>query len=235
MLLLLRHRGEIRWRNTIRYSLAIFDLDGTLLDTLPDIATAANEVLDNMGLPTHPPEDYSGFIGSGVVVLFERALPEIQRSPQTIRECAARFVDSYKRHWNQRTKPYDQIPELLDALLAAGYKLAILSNKPDPFTKMCVAEYFSAIPFSPVFGQREGIGRKPDPQAVYEINKLSGVPAAQLIFVGHTTVDVKTAKNAGICAAGATWGYWPREELVLSGADFLVDHPLELLSLLTVV
>ncbi|HJN67401.1 MAG TPA: HAD family hydrolase [Pirellulales bacterium] len=215
----------------MNYRSIIFDLDGTLLDTLPDIVVAVNEVLENMGVPTHPQESIREFIGSGVTVLFERAIPKTMCEPPIVQQCVSQFFKTYSQHWNRHTKQFAHIPELLDRLREADCKLAVLSNKPDTFTKQCVAEYFSPHLLCPVFGQRDGIACKPDPQALHEIMEYSRIPSGQTMFVGDTVIDIQTAKNAGICSVGVGWGYRPREELLLAGPDHFIERPLDLLPL----
>lgn len=217
----------------MKFRSVIFDLDGTLLDTLPDIAAAANEVLIDLDLPVHSTEDYRTFIGLGVNVLFEQAIPEAVRNGQLVKECASRFFETYERQWNQRTRPYEDIVELLNELQAADCRLAVLSNKPDSFAKKCIARYFSRYPFFPIFGQREDVGRKPNPQAVWEIVELFDGCLDETLLLGDTAVDIQTAKNAGVFAVGATWGYRPRDELIVAGANVLIDRPLDLIPLLT--
>ena len=215
----------------MNYRSIVFDLDGTLLDTLPDIVVAVNEVLENMGMPTHPKESIREFIGSGVTILFERAVPKGMSNPPTVQHCVLQFFKTYNQHWNRHTRQFAQISELLDRLREADCKLAVLSNKPDQFTKKCVAEYFSPHLLYPVFGQRDGIARKPDPQALHDIMECSGIPCGQTMFVGDTVIDIQTAKNAGICSVGVGWGYRSREELLLAGPDHFIESPLDLLPL----
>ncbi len=215
----------------MNYRLIVFDLDGTLLDTLPDIVVAVNEVLDSMEMPSHSHDSIREFLGSGVTVLFERAIPAAICNPQTVQQCVLEFFKTYSQHWNRRTRPFAQISELLERLQEADCKLAVLSNKPDQFTKQCIAEYFLPDLLHPVFGQRDGIACKPDPQALHEIIESSGLPSRQTMFVGDTVIDIQTAKNAGICSVGVGWGYRPREELLLACPDHVIEHPLDLLPL----
>ena len=216
------------------YSVIIFDLDGTLLDTVDDIGSAANQVLKEMGYSSHPLSAYRQFVGSGVAVLFERALPKADVHPRVVAKCIARFERAYEACWNQATTPYQKIPQLLDELLELGYHLAVLSNKPDlHLQKNACLEYFApSINLIPVFGQRIGVARKPDPYAVREIMKYHGVSAKQTLFVGDSEIDIQTAQNAGIFSVGVAWGYRSAESLVAQGVDLLIDHPSDLLSFL---
>src|ERR671921_816593 len=151
------------------YDAVLFDLDGTLLDTLADIAQAANEALAGAGLPGHPPEAYRRFIGDGVAMLFRRALPPERVEEGLVERCVATFRDAYGRCWDARTRPYAGIPELLDVLAGRGLALAVLSNKPDDFTRRCAEAYLGRWPLRAVLGQREGVPRKPDPAGALEV------------------------------------------------------------------
>ncbi len=214
------------------YSLLIFDLDGTLLDTVADIGRAANQVLQDLGYPSHSLPAYREFVGSGVAVLFNKALPYKDPEQRLIAECLERFDQAYETCWNNASAPYAQVPELLDQLLELNYHLAILSNKPHAFTEKCVSTYFSPYRFRPVYGQRPSVARKPDPQAVREIMQFHQVPAQQTLFVGDSEIDIQTAQNAEIFSVGVAWGYRSPELLVAEGADLLIEQPSELLSFL---
>ena len=217
----------------MQYSTVIFDLDGTLLDTVEDIGHAANQVLLDMGYPPHPLSAFRQFVGSGVAVLFERAVPQDVVHQNVINQCMLRFSKVYEVCWNQSTLPYPGIPVLLERLLELDCRIAVLSNKPDRFTKKCVKEYFSDYHIGPIFGQRSGVARKPDPQSVWEIIKYHGVSVEQTIFVGDSEIDMQTAQNAGIFSVGVTWGYGRPASLVAQGANLLIDHPEDLLSFIT--
>jgi phosphoglycolate phosphatase len=210
----------------------LFDLDGTLLDTLEDIAAAANEVLGRHGLPAHPPGAYRRFIGDGVAMLFRRALAPEHAEPEQVARCVEDFRDAYSRSWNVRTRPYDGIPELLDALTSRGLVLALLSNKPDDFTRLCASAYLARWPFRAVLGQREGTPRKPDPAAALEIAHRLGIPVGQFLYVGDSAVDMETARRAGMRPVGVSWGFRPAEELWAAGAEAAIAHPAELLGIL---
>ena len=212
----------------MHHALLIFDLDGTLLDTVDDIGTAANHVLRELGYPSHPLSAYREFVGSGVAVLFQRALPDENPEQSVIDECLVRFEHAYDACWDKASAPYQKIPELLDRLLELNYRLAILSNKPDPFTKKCATHGFH-----PIFGQRPTVARKPDPQAVREIMKYHNVSAEQTLFIGDSEIDVQTAQNAGIFSIGVAWGYRNSELLLAQGVDLLIEQPSDLLSFLS--
>ena len=212
------------------FSLAIFDLDGTLLDTVGDIGSAANRVLIEAGYPPHPLTAYRQFVGSGVAVLFERALPKESANPYVIDNCISRFEREYETCWNRDTVPYDGIGDLLDHFLSLGLRLAVLSNKPDSFAKKCVREYFTDYRFEPILGQRPDVPRKPDPTAVREIMQYHQVGAEQVFFVGDSEIDIQTAQNAGVFSIGVSWGYRPASALVDMGVDLLAEEPGDLLS-----
>lgn len=216
----------------MRFSAVLFDLDGTLLDTLADIAHSANRVLADLGFPTHDIDAYRQFVGEGLIVLFRKALPAEVDADEVMPRCADGFRKAYGHEWNVRTRPYDGIPELLDTLAARSIQMAILSNKPDAFTKRCVGEYLPEYPFQMVLGQRDGIPRKPDPAGAMEIVDAMGLRAEQFLYLGDSSIDMKTAAAAGMYAVGALWGFRSLEELQQSGAQAVVSHPANLLELL---
>jgi len=208
----------------------VFDLDGTLLDTLDDLADSANHVLGQRGLPTHPVDEFRNFIGEGVGMLIRQMLPDDRRDEQTMAEILAAYRAEYGRRWNAKTRPYDGVAELLDALAARGVKMAVLSNKPDEFTQKCVAGLLGSWEFDPVLGHRDGTPRKPDPAGALQIARHWGLPPAEILYVGDTATDVQTAVAAGMCAVGVMWGFRP-SELESSGAEALIERPGELLDL----
>jgi len=216
----------------------LFDLDGTLLDTLEDIGRSANEVLEGLKLPGHPMDAYRRFIGDGVANLFRRAIVEgsardgDEIDPGLIARCVEGFRESYGRGWNVATRPYPGIPELLDVLSARTLGLAVLSNKPDAFTRQCVDAYLARWPFSVVFGEREGVPRKPDPAGALEVADRLGVPPEAVLYVGDSSVDMETACRAGMLPVGVAWGFRSPEELRAHGALHIIETPLELLGLL---
>ena len=209
-----------------------FDLDGTLLDTLQDIADAANTVLQEHGCPPHPADAYRLMIGDGVNVLFQRALPPDRRDPELIEQCVQGFRQAYARCWNVHTKPFPGIPELLDALTQRGLKLAVLSNKPHRHTRDCVAAFLGHWSFETVLGQRDDVPRKPDPAGAREAAAQMGLPPEQILYLGDTAVDMQTARAAGMLPVGALWGYRSAEELQQAGAETLIDEPQKLLDVL---
>lgn len=210
----------------------IFDLDGTLLDTLEDIANSMNTVLVKHGFPTHSVDDYRYLVGDGAAVLVSRVLPEEKRNDETIKNLLKEFRKEYSYNCNVTTKPYDGVHEMLDALTAHGIKLTILSNKPDDFTKLCVTEFLPNWNFDIVFGLREGIPRKPDPTGALQIAGHLNIPPAHILIVGDTSVDMKTAVAAGMFSVGVLWGFRSQEELLNNGAQALIQRPQEILTLL---
>jgi phosphoglycolate phosphatase len=210
----------------------LFDLDGTLLDTLEDIARSANEVLEGLGLPPHPIDAYRRFIGDGVGNLFQRAFPAGVEDAGLADRCEEGFRLVYGRGWNVASRPYPGIPELLDGLVSRGLGMAVLSNKPDLFTRQCVEEYLADWPFQAVIGNREGVPRKPDPGSALDIAGRLGVAPGQIAYLGDSSVDMTTARRAGMIPIGAAWGFRSVAELCSSGAIEVVAHPLELLALI---
>jgi phosphoglycolate phosphatase len=207
----------------------IFDLDGTLLDTLDDIANAANHVLAARGFPTHPNANYRTLIGEGVVKLMLRALPETHQDEATVQACVGAYAQEYGRTWDAQTKPYAGVPEMLDALVVRGLKLAVLSNKPDNFTQQCVGELLAGWAFDVILGASDKYPRKPDPASAIETAKRLGVPPVECLYVGDSGIDMQTARAAGMFAVGALWGFRGKEELVKAGAQLLIDKPSEIL------
>ena len=212
--------------------LIIFDLDGTLLDTLADLAHSTNYALEKNGFPPHPVAAYNDFVGNGINKLFERALPEGWKTKGNIANIRNTFLEYYEYHKMEYTRPYDGIPQLLDTLQERGVKMAVASNKYHPATENLVSQFFPAIAFSSVLGQREGIPVKPNPAVVYEILRTACVPAIETLYVGDSGVDMKTAFNSGVASAGVTWGFRSREELEAAGADYIVDAVADILHLI---
>ena len=216
----------------MKYEAILFDLDGTLIDTVDDIGDAANRVLSNRGFPIYPISTYYQFIGEGVKVLFTRALPQEERNEDLINTCLKEFVEDYRRNYDVKSQPYDGISEMLNALNVRGLKLAILSNKPDPLTKDCVTSILSNWDFDVVFGQRDSVPRKPNPQAALKIAKKLSISPSDFLYLGDTAIDMKTAVSAGMFPVGAAWGFRPLKELKENGARVVIDKPIQLLDLI---
>ncbi len=215
----------------MQYRAALFDLDGTLLDTLDDLADAANRVLAAEGMPVHEVEAYKKFVGDGLATLVERIVPGEQHNEETLRRVVDAFRQDYGAHWHEKSRPYAGVPEMLTGLRKRGLRLAVLSNKPHEFTKLCVRRMLGDFSFYPVLGQREGVPKKPDPAGALEAAALLDIPAREILYVGDTAVDMQTAAGAGMTAVGVLWGFREEEELTASGADYLVSHPEEILEL----
>lgn len=217
--------------STSNMKAVIFDLDGTLLDTLEDIADAVNAGLAANGFPPHSKETYRTFIGKGADNLVFRALPKEARDEATVKRCLAGFHEVYSRNWNKKTRPYPGIAQLLDALISRGIKLAVLSNKPQRFTSLCVTEQLSRWTFEAVLGASETLPLKPDPAGALEIARRLTIAPKDFIYIGDSAIDIKTARAAGMFAVGALWGFRGREELEQAGAQALIERPEQLLGL----
>jgi phosphoglycolate phosphatase len=215
------------------YKAILFDLDGTLLNTLEDLADAVNRVLDQRGFPMHPLDAYRYFVGDGSLLLVKRALPVSNRDDaELVASCLAAFLDEYGRNWMVKTRPYDGVATLLDALTERGLKMVVLSNKKDEITKKTVSLFLSKWRFDAVVGQREEVPTKPDPAGAIEIVKLLGIVPGEFVYVGDTAVDMKTAVAAGMLPVGALWGFRNRKELLEGGACALISRPVGLLEVL---
>lgn len=212
----------------------IFDLDGTLINTIDDLGQACNYALSACGFPTHKIEDYPRLVGNGINKLIERALPEEHRNEATVLRLREYFVPFYDQHNCDLTRPYDGIPELLQTLKAAGHTLAVASNKYQAATEKIVAHFFPNT-FDVVLGEREGIPRKPDPQIVWDIiHRLSPLASnlSPIYYIGDSLVDAATAKAAEVPFVACTWGFCTREQLESASPEYMVDHPLEILTLI---
>ena len=212
--------------------LVIFDLDGTLLNTIADLANSTNYALSQCGFPTHEPDEYNFFVGNGINKLFERALPEGERNEENIRLVRHNFLPHYDKFNHSLSSPYPGIPELLHTLQQKGIKLAVASNKYQEATSKLVDHYFPNISFVSVLGQREGIAAKPDPAVVYEILSIASVDKDETLYVGDSGVDMETIKNSGVYGAGVTWGFRPRKELEKFNSDYIVDKAEDILKLI---
>lgn len=208
----------------------IFDLDGTLLNTLGDLRAATNHALEVRGLPPHSMEEIRQFIGNGIRLLICRAMPE--GTPEAEIDAALDdFKAYYAAHIHDRTVPYDGIPQLLTALRKRGIKVAVLSNKIDSASQQLI-EYFFPGKTDVVFGEHVGVPRKPDPTSCRMVMQRLGVQPEQVLYVGDSGTDMQTAKNAGLYAVGVTWGFRSKEVLLEYGADILVHRPEQILQIL---
>ena len=216
----------------MKTKLVIFDLDGTLLNTIGDLAEAANRMRALRNLPPYDYETYCTFVGNGILRLVERALPEELRTAEYVQAARADFLAYYLAHIDLKTIPYEGIPALIAELHARGIRLAVASNKFQAGTEKLIRGLFPTIPFDPIFGQRPEVPLKPDPAVVEEILALTGIAREEVLYVGDSGVDIMTAKAASVRAVGVTWGFRSREELLEAGAENLIDKPEELLKYL---
>ncbi len=203
----------------------IFDLDGTLIDSLGDLAASCNAVLQARGLPAHPEEAYRYFVGDGVAKLIERMLPPEERTWDICNACRQAFDRYYQGHCLDKTKPYPGIVPLLDNLCAAGVKTAVLSNKPNAFVNQICRALFGNSRFDFVFGQRDGVPNKPDPAGIEQLMKLSGATPQETVMLGDSGMDMEAAKRAGVYGIGIAWGFRSADELKAAGASEIVQSP----------
>jgi phosphoglycolate phosphatase len=215
------------------YKAVLFDLDGTLLDTLDDLGDSMNAVLSARGYATHPITSYTEFVGDGVHTLVRRSLPAAASGNEAlVNELVPLMRAEYSLRWKAKTRPYDGIPELLDGLTHRGLRLAVLSNKPHQATLEVVAHFFPGWSFDATFGARPNVPIKPDAGAALEVSRKLGVPPEAFLYLGDTNTDMKTALSAGMFPVGVLWGFRTAEELRSAGAKVLVSAPRDVLSLL---
>lgn len=217
------------------YDAVIFDLDGTLLDTLADIGDAVNKALQDRGFPSHPIEKYREFIGDGSRLLVTRALPADQRTENIISECLEAYSEAYGRNFANATRIYDGIPKLMDELTRRHVRLSVLSNKQHDLTVKCVNHFLSNWHFDAVLGLRHSVPRKPDPTGALKIAAAIGVPCAKIAFLGDSGTDMETARAAGMLPVGVSWGMRSETELESSGAAVIIDHPVKALDILSTI
>jgi phosphoglycolate phosphatase len=216
----------------MKFQAVIFDLDGTLLDTLADIAASMNTVLEKFGFPAHPVDAYRYFTGGGMETLVKLSLPENHRDKLTVGKCLAADKKEYRKRWRNNTKPYPGIPELLDELEKLRLPKAVLSNKPDEFTRIMVKTLLSRWSFSSVCGEQPETPRKPDPSAALRIARRLKIPPQNFLYLGDSSTDMQTADSAGMYAVGVLWGFRTADELLANGAKTLLKTPLDVLPLI---
>lgn len=213
-------------------ALIFFDLDGTLADTIKDIANSVNRVIALYGFAPHSVDAYKLMVGDGFQTLIEKVIPaDAAQNSELVQEILARAVQEYAAHSLDATKPFDGALETLSLLSAHGIKLAVLSNKPQNLSSSIVGALFKDIPFVAVWGNLSDRPRKPNPAAALQICQLADVAPPNCAFVGDSSIDMKTAKAAGMTAVGALYGYRSKEELLDAGADFLIASPQDLIAL----
>lgn len=208
---------------------ALFDLDGTLLDTLEDLANATNRALASAAYPVHPVSAYRRFVGNGLRTLVSRALPAGEDASFALDELVRRTGENYARDWAETTRPYPHIPELLDTLRGKGIPLAVVTNKPHDWTLLMLDHYFPGQPFAFVQGATPRIPHKPDPAGALKAAHNLNVTPEEAAFLGDSNVDMHTARNAHMLALGAAWGFRGAEELREAGADHILEDPLDML------
>lgn len=212
-----------------KYDLIIFDMDGTILDTLEDLTDSLNVVLSENGLPERSLEEVRSFVGNGIRLLIERAVPETT-SADVINQVYRDFMEYYPLHCSDKTKAYEGIPELLSSLREEGYSTAVISNKADVAVQELCRQYFEDS-FDFAVGEREGIQKKPAPDSVFEVMKRLQIEPERTVYVGDSEVDVETAKNAQITCIAVNWGFRSEECLKAQGAEIIISEPKELLAL----
>ncbi|MFO8192502.1 MAG: HAD family hydrolase [Bacillota bacterium] len=221
-------KNYIKDGSILRYKAVIFDLDGTLLDTLEDLALSVNAVLRRFGFPEHDVEAYRYFAGDGIEMLVRRAFPQEEGEKSNFADLVKIVNEEYARRWPEHTKPYPGIPALLDFLEEQQIPMAIFSNKPHRFVRQTVETLLPDYKFFTVQGLEEGIPRKPDPTGALQIVEQMHLKPEEIVYVGDTNTDMRTAAAGGFYAAGVLWGFRSADELQKEGAQLLVREPLQL-------
>jgi phosphoglycolate phosphatase len=216
----------------MKYRAVLFDLDGTLLDSLQDIAGSVNSVLAGFGFPSHDAATYKLYVSNGIEEMLVRVLPEGQRDRATAAKVLERVGEEYSHRWAKNTRPYPGVPEMLDSLTDFGIKMAVLSNTPQVFAEMMVARLLPVWDFEFVVGAQAGVPKKPDPAAALCIARMMDIPPREFLYLGDSDVDMKTAAAAGMYPVGAVWGFRTAGELLSGGARALARQPGELLNYL---
>ncbi len=215
----------------MKYRALLSDLDGTLLNTLEDLADAVNAALARLALPQHEVETYKYFVGDGRRALALQALPEDRRGEATLDALIAHIGEEYEKRYMDHSHPYEGIPELLDTLTARGVRMAILSNKPHDYTQAMVSALLPDWSFEFVLGESPSTPRKPDPAGALHILKGMGIQPAECLYLGDSGVDMQTATAAGLYAVGVLWGFRTADELLSNGAKLLVEKPADIIPL----
>lgn len=213
--------------------LVIFDLDGTLLNTIDDLGNACNHALRILGFPTHGLASYPAMVGNGITRLIWRALPDDARDDRTVAEARRHFIEFYDQHCCDLTRPYPGIPELLDELTRRNVSLAVASNKYQDAVTRIISHYFPDAAFKAVFGNIDGVPTKPDPSVIFEILTACPTPKADTIMVGDSGIDIETARRACIDSVGVTWGFRPERDLRSHYADHIISDPDTLLDIIS--
>ena len=209
----------------------IFDLDGTLLDTLADLSSSVNRALATFGYPQFSYAEYKQKIGRGFRNLLEVSMPKEHRTDEKISAALQRFLEIYDQNYMNETVPYEGIPEVINLLADKGVKMGVNSNKRTDYTNNLIRKFFPDIGFVGVFGERAGVPKKPHPQSALEILELMGFAPNEVIYIGDSGTDIRTGKNAGMATAGVLWGFRTLDELKDNGADYILRTPREIISL----
>lgn len=209
----------------------LFDLDGTLVNSLYDLADSVNYALERFGYPVHETEKYKYFVGDGMPKLIERALPENARNDENIKTVLNCFMAYYREHYLDKTVAYDGIADTVTALLNKGIKAVVISNKADEMAKIVTTKLFGDM-FSAVYGKREGYPAKPDPTLTLEVIGDLGLKPKECAFIGDSGMDMAVAKNAGTLAIGVLWGFRKEDELISNGADFIASTPADIIKII---
>jgi phosphoglycolate phosphatase len=215
----------------MKFRALIADLDGTLLDSLQDVADSTNAALAKLGLPSHDTSAYRYFVGDGRKMMALRSLPEERRDDATLNALIEYINEEYSAHWMDTTRPFDGIPDMLDALTSRGVRLAVLSNKPHHYTTQMIARLLPQWPFEMVRGESPETPRKPDPLGALAIAAEMQVDPAECLYIGDSGIDMQTAATAGMYGVGVLWGFRPADEMVAHGARALVEHPMDIVRL----
>jgi phosphoglycolate phosphatase len=213
----------------MKFPAIIFDLDGTLLNTLDDIVFSMNAALTKLGASPHPAHDYRRFVGQGLDMLALLVLPENRRDEATVRQCVIAMREVYAGRWAHATRPYAGVSDMLSSLRQAGVRCAVCSNKAHDFTVKIVTHYFGTDNFEMVLGAGT-FAPKPDPAGVLHIATALGIAPRDFLYVGDSDIDMKTAGRAGMYPVGVTWGFRSKEELLENGARLIVDNPGEIIT-----
>lgn len=212
--------------------IVVFDLDGTLLNTIGDLTLSVNYALNSFGWPSHSPDDYKRFAGNGVNKLLERAIPQEEKNETNLLKLRQKFIEHYEKHAVDETEPFPGIPSLLDSLQELGIMIAVASNKYHKATVKVIKHFFPSINFVAIYGAREGVPMKPNPQVVFDILEKANIhDKSEVLYVGDSGVDMQTAVNAGVEACGITWGFRSRSELEEHNPLYIVDKAEEILNI----
>lgn len=214
------------------YKCVVFDLDGTLVNSLFDLADSVNKALAKQGLPVHPYDSYKNFVGNGRAKLIERAMGDFAADEQLLKAVTRDYDEDYLVHCLDKTRPYDGVVEMLSELQKNNVRINVLSNKPDEFVNKMLAKLFPGITFNLAWGKKSDFAPKPDPASLFALLKELSVDKSDCIYVGDSNVDVITAKNAGVDFCGVLWGFRTKEELVTEGAEITVSTADELLKVI---